>query len=549
MDESRRVRAAGGEETARAVREATENAPPSTPHSMRRANTTATGSATDPVRGLRQLSLPTVGATQAAADAAAAVRRADTQTGSFADGNEPVDAQRVRYFRRLSKLPPQPLDATPTPTAILKFMDAVRGVLFALSQVYHALKQHISVSNDERLIAHFQRLLSLMSISMNMLISALDRLDTATQRGTPDAGIVRGVVEACSESVRTFRRTISMVHSQLPQLEESVDVRFSRTLLLMLYGSMAELRNSSAIMAPNRVEVAQFVAVSATQDDERTAQPLRLRRTPDFSFDTVDSMGTDMFHASPQASTPLTQRHLRSKGSSISASTRSPAVSPREVRKPYASPLAGSLSPSISLPQLRVRSPSGSVREVPVIDTQLQTTLQQVTTQAAQVWTQLHTHLRSAQPQTDENAKRIRDVDDTCLSTLEQTQRLQSMLARLPEDALRARPPTPECQQLWEEANHFVRVRVSTHAGHYPHLYADQGRRCTLPFPPRPDACRRRAQPRLLHARRGAPRKHAAHVDHVTEYAVGSHFHTRDGRCGGRRAAPRGRARRRRAYE
>ncbi|KAI3625734.1 hypothetical protein CBS9595_001095 [Malassezia furfur] len=472
MDESRRVRAAGGEEAARTAREAAEHGPPSTPHSVRRANTTATGSATDPVRGLRQLSLPTVGATQAAADAAAAVRRAEAQSASFAEGSEPADAQRVRYFRRLSKLPSQPLDATPTPTAILKFMDAVRGVLFALSQIYHALKQHISVSNDERLIAHFQRLLSLMSISMNMLITALDRLDTATQRGTPDAGVVRGVLEACSESVRTFRRTISMVHSQLAQLEESVDVRFSRTLLLMLYGSMAELRNSSAIMAPNRVEVAQYVAVSAAQDDERAVQPLRLRRTPDFSFDTVDSTSTDMLHASPQTSTPLTQRNLRTKGSFISAATRSPAVSPREARKPHASPLAGSLSPSISLPQLRVRSPSGSLREVPVIDTQLQTTLQQVTTQAAQIWTHLHTHLRSAQPQTDENAKRIRDVDDTCLSTLEQTQRLQAMLARLPEDALRARPPAPECQQLWEEANHFAIIHISTLikavAVHYP---------------------------------------------------------------------------------
>lgn len=512
------------------------------PHTMRR---NAAPPAPDAARGLRQLSLPTVGATQAAADAAAAARRGESHTSLSPEGSETFDAQRMRYFRRLSALPPQPLDVPPVPTPMLKFLDAARGVLFALSQIYNALKQHISVSNDERLIAHFQRVLHFSGLSMNALISALDRLDTASQLGVPEPQVVRGVLDTCSESLRTFRRAISMVQSQLPQLEESVDVRFSRTLLLMLYGSMAELRNSGAIMAPNASEMAQYLAQDApSHDDDTSWHRLRGgRRMADASFETTAESLSEA-SVSPISSTPLPKRHAHAKAGSLSL-TRSPrGVSPRESRKPHVSPrIPGTPSPSVGVPQLRLRTPSLSHREMPTIDAQLQSTLQQVTAQAVHVWTDLHEDLQAAHPETDENVKRLRDVDDTCKGTLEQTRRLQATLARLPDDLLRMRPPTPECQQLWEEANHFVRVGMPLRVPclptvYHPHLHVDQSRCCTLSLPARPHACRRRAQPGLFRARRRAPRAHPPCVDHVIARRSLRNS-IPDGRRGGR-FAPRG---------
>lgn len=485
-----------------------------------------TPSSAESGRGLRQLSLPTVGATQAAADAAAAARRVESHSSPAGDASEPLDAQRTRYFRRLSAMPPV-VNVDPVPPPILKFMDAARGVLFALSQIYNALKQHISVSNDERLVAHFQRVLSLAGISMNMLISALDRLDTATQFGVPEPPVIRGVLDACSESLRTFRRAVSMLHAQLPQLEESVDVRFSRTLLLMLYGSVAELRNSAAIMAPHVEEVAPYLAQDVAEESDVPWRSRSRSRPPasDASFETMDTTSDSAF--SPVASTPLPKhRTLRTKLSS--SMMRSPA-SPVHTRKALASPrTTGTPSSSSSVPQLKMRSPP-SVREVPVIDVTLQSLLEQVTAQAVQVWTDLHAHIHTHSPELsaaeETNAKRLRDVDEMCTSTLDQTRRLQATLASLPDDAWRARPPSPECQQLWEEANHFVRVRRSTNPGHYTHLDTDQGCRCTLSLPPRPDARRRRAEPGLLRPRRAAPQQCSPCVDHVIVTVVASHFH------------------------
>mgnify|MGYP001507982458 FL=1 len=145
-----------------------------------------------PRSGLRKLNLPTVGATQAAADAAAAAMnsppsfsRGDRSVSSLTEP-EPADTERTRYFRRLSALPPA-LPHVPTmPKPVLKFVDATRGVLFSLSQIYAAIAQYTAVCTDERLVAHFQRVLGIANKAMSVLIGALDRLDASSRTAVPE---------------------------------------------------------------------------------------------------------------------------------------------------------------------------------------------------------------------------------------------------------------------------------------------------------------------------------------------------------------------------
>lgn len=398
---------------------------------------------------LRRLNLPTVGATQAAAEAVAATRSASESreagaavTGAVASPAEHiVDAERTRYFRRLSALPSAPPNVAATPKPVLKFVDATRGILFALSQIYSALTQHTAVSTDERLVAHFQRVLGIAAKSMSALISALDRFDAATQAGAPDAGVIRAVLDSCNVSVRTFRRVISMLHMQLPQLEHSVNVRFSRTLLLLLCGSMAELRNSAELMAAQADAVAPYV------NEERPSE---------HSFDTLaDTVGDESL---PVSSTPQTKRGgggHRFRQSSVSSIARSPALSPmRDVRKPPRSPGL------LASPGTRLRSPSSTAESS---DAQLLALLAHVTEVATSVWTDMQEYLRVALERDADDGpldadssrlRRVRDVDDACSGSLEMTKRLQSTYSRL-EDA----PARAHFQALAEEANHFVRVR------------------------------------------------------------------------------------------
>ena len=94
------------------------------------------------------LSLPTVGATQAAAEAAAAAMQQPRRDPELPDSG-------TSYFRRFSMLQRKsPTLAAPSPQ-VLKTVDAVRGILFALSQIYSALKQYVGVVGDERLAGSF----------------------------------------------------------------------------------------------------------------------------------------------------------------------------------------------------------------------------------------------------------------------------------------------------------------------------------------------------------------------------------------------------------
>ncbi|PWZ02202.1 hypothetical protein BCV70DRAFT_58839 [Testicularia cyperi] len=257
--------------------------------------------------GLRKLSLPTVGATQAAAEAAAAALAARSnnsnsnsssvsstsntppryEVGHLAynvhaghaahlahlghgrmpsDRGEsnwpsrsasptivtvrnPADQERNSYFRRLSTLPASTISKA-VPTPVLKFVDGTRGVLFALSQIHAAIGQFMTPVMDDRISGQFHRVLDISNGSITALINSLDRFDSLSRRGAPEPSVIRGVLTTCRESVLTFRKLVSVLQLQLRALQNNTDVRYARTLLLMLCGSLAEVSNSWNDMAP-----------------------------------------------------------------------------------------------------------------------------------------------------------------------------------------------------------------------------------------------------------------------------------------------------------
>lgn len=431
-----------------------------------------------PRSGLRKLNLPTVGATQAAADAAVAAMnsppsfsRGDRSVSSFTEP-EPADTERTRYFRRLSALPPA-LPHVPTmPKPVLKFVDATRGVLFSLSQIYAAIAQYTAVCTDERLIAHFQRVLGIANKAMSVLIGALDRLDASSRTAVPESSVVRHVLEACHEALRAFRRAATMLHMQLPQLGQSVDPRFSRTLVLLLYGSVAELRNSAQLMAPQVAEVIPFLMQgSSTQTSAAdTSMPalssLRYANRPShtdssFATDAHDLLASDTSH--PATSTPLKKRTARMW---TTQSMRSPRLSPRQSRRSDASPHVP-LSPSNTSTPSRMRALS---TQRDSMDDALLTLLSQVTDSAMHIWTDLRDYVqaglrRDQEADSDHNTRtrRLRDVDESCVSILDLTKRLQVMRDRVSDTS--ARSHVSDVQELRDQSNQFVRVRMNRWCG------------------------------------------------------------------------------------
>lgn len=427
-----------------------------------------------PRSGLRKLNLPTVGATQAAADAAAAAMnsppsfsRGDRSVSSLTEP-EPADTERTRYFRRLSALPPA-LPHVPTmPKPVLKFVDATRGVLFSLSQIYAAIAQYTAVCTDERLVAHFQRVLGIANKAMSVLIGALDRLDASSRTAVPESSMVRHVLEACNEALRAFRRAATMLHMQLPQLGQSVDLRFSRTLVLLLYGSVAELRNSAQLMAPQVAEVVPFLMqdsstqTSAADTSIPALSSSRYANRPShtessFATDAHDLLASDTSH--PATSTPLKKRTARMW---TTQSMRSPRLSPRQSRRSDASPHVP-LSPSSTSTPSRMRA---LTTRRDSMDDALLTLLSQVTDSAMHIWTDLRDYVQAglrrdqeADSDHDTRTRRLRDVDESCVSILDLTKRLQMMRDRVSDTS--ARSHASDVQELRDQSNQFVRVRMN----------------------------------------------------------------------------------------
>ncbi|KAI5117433.1 hypothetical protein M0805_007004 [Coniferiporia weirii] len=161
-----------------------------------------------------------------------------------------MDYERNSYFRRLSTLPVSTISRT-TPPALLSIVDSVRGILFAVSQVYQSLQHYTVYAIDERLSSVLLKVLDPASSYMMQLITALDKFDSLSKRGCPPPSVCRLVIERCRDNVAMFGKAVGVLAMQLKVLASRDDVRYSRQMLLVVYGAMAEISNSWHGIAPH----------------------------------------------------------------------------------------------------------------------------------------------------------------------------------------------------------------------------------------------------------------------------------------------------------
>ena len=166
----------------------------------------------------------------------------------------PIDVERNSYFRRLSTLP-QSTICKSIPRSLLTLVDAARGILFAVSQVYQTLQHYTVYAIDERLSAVLLKVLDPASNYMLSLINALDRFDAASRRSVPSPTVCRAVVESCRDTVSVFGKAMGVLTLQLKVLATRDDIRYTRQLLLELYGATAEISNSWQSILPHMEEI------------------------------------------------------------------------------------------------------------------------------------------------------------------------------------------------------------------------------------------------------------------------------------------------------
>lgn len=146
------------------------------------------------------------------------------------------------YFRRLSSLPQSKRISLNS----AKVVEVSRGMLFSLSQIHMAIRQYVTFCADPELTGSINRVLYNANAHVGALVDVLEAHELR-----PNAADATPVIEACRACVGAFRHVINILHTRIRDLTSQADVRYTRTLLLLLFGASAEIQNSWACLKPS----------------------------------------------------------------------------------------------------------------------------------------------------------------------------------------------------------------------------------------------------------------------------------------------------------
>lgn len=158
--------------------------------------------------------------------------------------------ERNSYFRRLSTLPAATITNT-IPKPLLCLIDSARSILFAVCQIYQTLEHYTIHAIDDRLSSVLRKVLDPASADMMQLINSLDRFDAMSRKMLPPPSVCRGVVESCKDTVAVFGKAVGVLSLQLKVIATGDDVRYLRSMLLVLYGAAAEISCAWQNMVPH----------------------------------------------------------------------------------------------------------------------------------------------------------------------------------------------------------------------------------------------------------------------------------------------------------
>lgn len=175
--------------------------------------------------------------------------------GTGSNGNtvspaSPADSggQRAAYVRRLSSLPERKREST-SPDPII---EGAKGVLYALFQVHPLIETLIGlVRNPGEKKSTLERVFYNAKTHVEELDQDVQRYDSYSEEdeeASPRSN--ENVKRACLTCVGAYIHVCAQLSQNVEILLINGDPRYIRTLLLQLYGSVAEVRNAGASLFP-----------------------------------------------------------------------------------------------------------------------------------------------------------------------------------------------------------------------------------------------------------------------------------------------------------
>ncbi|KAH7356731.1 RAM signaling pathway protein-domain-containing protein [Rhexocercosporidium sp. MPI-PUGE-AT-0058] len=181
----------------------------------------------------------------------------------------PADSsiQRATYVRRLSSLPERKRDSlSPDPV-----VEAAKGILYALFQVHPLIQSLLGVTRDgtnkrtslERVFYNATTHVEELDRHIQDYITYSEEDEDAPPRSNEN------VHRACVTCVSAYMHVCSLLQRNVETLLENGDPRYIRTLLLLVYGSTAEIRNAGVDFLKSQTQLSRVTEVDEVSETMR----------------------------------------------------------------------------------------------------------------------------------------------------------------------------------------------------------------------------------------------------------------------------------------
>jgi hypothetical protein len=155
-----------------------------------------------------------------------------------------MSTPRATYVRRLSSLPERKRESS-SPDPIV---EGAKGILFALFQVHPMIQSLVGLTRDgSNKRTSLERVFYNASTQVEELdrdIQTYDNYSEEDEEVSPRSN--ETVHRACLTCVSAYIHVCGLLTSNIDTLLNNGDPRYIRTLLLLVYGSLAEVRNAGA---------------------------------------------------------------------------------------------------------------------------------------------------------------------------------------------------------------------------------------------------------------------------------------------------------------
>ena len=348
------------------------------------------------------------------------------QNNSHGPSRSPTDNERRpgQYFRRLSSLPEHKRSSLSS----ARVGEAARGILYSMSTLQRPIEQYIESTGDRGgPESKVERALYNSNIHVTSLVSALEKYETKD-----DEPGVQKVIDACQSCVAAFRQVLSMLQSSLKEpgpASSGPDVRYARTLILMIYGSYVEIQCSYDILRP--LLLAQAITDGTVKSKSGLAN-LRHQHSA------------------------LNISHYRQNTTSSNTSLADSGASQMSLQPPLATPRSTDIAFS-ALQTPWLHPPLGSQHSDSGFDQEgaLYQKFQAATTAAISTLPQIDREIKSAATQNlaPPIALKLREVSSLCTSGCEAARRLSKIRWEAIQDG-----DQNERKKFWDDTNKFTQV-------------------------------------------------------------------------------------------